>query len=98
MVPPVNGTLRERKGGKHENNGTSSKRKTPKQDDDASGLSTLDIIRIVAGLLLLNCLLSYFITSDSFLWGYRPWFVRPMVVMQWIVSPPCKIDVHRTRH
>lgn len=37
---------------------------------------------------MLNCLLSYFITNDSVLWGYRPWFVRPGLVMRYIVSLP----------
>ena len=47
----------------------------------------MDILRVVGGLFLLNCLLSYFITNDSVLWGYRPWFVRPAVLMRYIVSP-----------
>ena len=55
--------------------------------DENKPLSTLDILRILLGLLLLNSLLSYFITSDSFLWGYRPWFVRPQEVMRYFVSP-----------
>jgi hypothetical protein len=47
----------------------------------------MDVLRIVGGLFLLNCLLSYFITNDSVLWGYRPWFVRPAVLMRYLVSP-----------
>jgi predicted heme/steroid binding protein len=46
----------------------------------------MDILRIVGGLFLINCLLSYFITNDSMLWGWRPWFVRPAVVMRHFVS------------
>jgi hypothetical protein len=46
----------------------------------------MDILRILGGLFLLNCLLSYFITNDSVLWGWRPWFVRPGVVMRYLVS------------
>lgn len=46
----------------------------------------MDILRIVGGLFLLNCLLSYFITNDSVLWGWRPWFVRPGVVKSYFVS------------
>lgn len=45
----------------------------------------MDVLRIVGGLFLLNCLLSYFITNDSMLWGYRPWFVRPAVVARYFV-------------
>jgi hypothetical protein len=51
----------------------------------------MDILRIVGGLFLLNCLLSYFITNDSVLWGYRPWFVRPAVLMRYLVSPISQI-------
>lgn len=46
----------------------------------------MDVLRILGGLFLLNCLLSYFITNDSMLWGWRPWFVRPGVVMRYFVS------------
>lgn len=54
----------------------------------SSGASVIDVLRILGGLFLLNCLLSYFITNDSVLWGYRPWFVRPGLVMRYIVSWP----------
>ena len=40
------------------------------------GLSFLDILRMLGGLILLNTVLSYFITGDSILWGYRPWWTR----------------------
>jgi len=46
----------------------------------------MDTLRIVGGLFLLNCLLSYFVTNDSVLWGWRPWFVRPGAVMSYVVS------------
>jgi hypothetical protein len=56
----------------------------------------------VGGLFLLNCLLSYFITNDSVLWGYRPWFVRPAVLMRYLVSPnphpPRQQPPKRPRH
>jgi hypothetical protein len=50
------------------------------------GISGLDVLRMLGGLFLLNCLLSYFITTDSVLWGWRPWFIRPAVVMRYLVS------------
>ncbi|KAK5116502.1 hypothetical protein LTR62_008051 [Meristemomyces frigidus] len=53
----------------------------------AHSFSIIDILRIVAGLMLLNCLLSYFITNDSLLWGYKPWFIRPAVVLRYIQGP-----------
>ena len=59
-----------------------SKSATPKN----GGVGVMDILRILGGLFLLNCLLSYFITNDSMLWGWRPWFVRPGVVMRYLVS------------
>ena len=55
------------------------------QKKEAIGLSVLDVLRILGGLFLLNCLLSYFITNDSVFWGWRPWFIRPKVVMRWLV-------------
>ncbi|KAK3112412.1 hypothetical protein LTR53_011335 [Teratosphaeriaceae sp. CCFEE 6253] len=50
-------------------------------------LSILDLLRIVGGLFLLNCLLSYFITNDSVLWGWRPWFVRPQLISRYFRGP-----------
>lgn len=59
----------------------------------AAGVGVTDVLRIIGGLFLLNCLLSYFITNDSVLWGYRPWFVRPGVVARYFVSTiwPCNL-------
>ncbi|KAK5129474.1 hypothetical protein LTR08_003234 [Meristemomyces frigidus] len=51
------------------------------------GVGVVDILRILGGLFLLNCLLSYFVTNDSVLWGWRPWFVRPNVVMRYLHGP-----------
>lgn len=48
-------------------------------------ITTLDIIRLLFGLLLLNFLLSYFITGDSFIWGYQLWWLRPRVIMNMFV-------------
>lgn len=44
---------------------------------DEPSISTIDILRIIVGLLLLQSLLSYFITGDSFVWNYRAWWLRP---------------------
>lgn len=54
---------------------------------ESTRVSVVDILRILGGLFLLNCLLSYFITNDSVLWGYRPWYVRPNELMRYIVRP-----------
>jgi hypothetical protein len=85
MASTSNDGLRERKSGKQEGDGTKTQER-PKSNEKGTGLSTVDILRIIAGLLLLNSSLSYFIMGDSFLWGYRPWFILPRVLMQWIVS------------
>ena len=60
--------------------------KKPKKDEGI-GLGVIDILRLIAGGLLLNCLLSYFITSNSLTWGWRPWFFRPKVVMRYLQGP-----------
>jgi hypothetical protein len=55
--------------------------------EESHGISTLDIIRIIATLILASCGLSYYITnSESLLWGYRPWFTRWPVVKTYLVS------------
>ena len=84
----ANGGLKQRKSGAKDTNSNTVKDESAKDTvaREKTGLSILDIFRIVAGLLLLNSLLSYFITNDSFLWGYKPWFVRPKAVMRWIVN------------
>jgi len=56
-------------------------------------ITVVDILRIAGGLLLLNCLLSYFVTNDSVLWGWRPWFVRPAVVMRYFVRSHHNLDI-----
>jgi hypothetical protein len=43
----------------------------------SNGLSVLDVLRILGGLVLLSCGLSYLITSgESMTWGYNPWWTR----------------------
>ncbi|OQN96211.1 hypothetical protein B0A48_17718 [Cryoendolithus antarcticus] len=60
--------------------GTTSKK-------ESNGVGVMDILRILGGLFLLNCLLSYFITNDSVLWGYRPWFVQPSQISRYLKGP-----------
>ena len=83
-------TLRERKPPKQTSGSTTTK--TPRSSSRAyketePSISVLDILRIIAGLFLLNCLLSYLITNDSVLWGWRPWIVRPALVQRWWNGP-----------
>lgn len=55
-------------------------------DEDDAGISLLDIVRVVVTLVLVSCGLSYYMTSrESFLWGYRPWFTRWPLVVQYFV-------------
>lgn len=91
--------LRQRKtaaGGTATSNGVvGEKAKLPRlrTTEKKQSISVLDILRLIAGLIVLNCALSYFITNDSFLWGWKPWFVRPKAVMRWWVrysSVPCR--------
>lgn len=71
------------------------------EEDNGGRIGVIDIVRLLGGLILLNCLLSYFVTNDSLLWGWRPWFVRPGVVMGWFVHlsssdlhPSQPVDIH----
>jgi hypothetical protein len=43
----------------------------------SNGLSFLDVLRILGGVLLLSSGLSYLTTSgESMTWGYNPWWTR----------------------
>jgi hypothetical protein len=43
----------------------------------SNGLSVLDILRILGGIVLLSCGLSYLSTSgESMTWGYNAWWTR----------------------
>ena len=71
---------------------TSAKTTKPKK----SGFSFTDVLRVLGGILLLNCTLSYFVTSSSLTWGWRPWYSKPGVVASWLVylptSPPLPLQ------
>lgn len=69
--------------------------------EESHGISTLDIIRIIATLILASCGLSYYITnSESLLWGYRPWFTRWPVVKTYLVLLLCNptLGHHRRKN
>ena len=53
----------------------------------SSGFGVTDVLRILGGILLLNAALSYFVTSSSLTWGWRPWYSKPGVVASWLVRP-----------
>ncbi|KAL2006826.1 hypothetical protein VTN00DRAFT_9494 [Thermoascus crustaceus] len=66
----------------------SSKTRKEKRSNDDSGISLLDIIRVLVALVVASCGLSYYMTSsESLLWGYRPWFTRLPVLMRYLRGP-----------
>lgn len=74
------------KGQGDKSNGSVGAATATRKSSSEGSFGVVDILRILGGLFLLNCLLSYFITNDSVLWGWRPWFVRPNAVAQYFVS------------
>ena len=55
-------------------------------EENNTGISLLYIIRVLVTIVLASCGLSYYMTSsESVLWGYRPWFTRWPVLMRYIV-------------
>lgn len=50
-----------------------TKRRVEDDDEISEGISFVDILRVISGLLVLSCLFSWFITDgESLTWGYRP--------------------------
>ena len=72
---------------KNDPSDSSSKPKvyTTDQDEGPNRLSLLDVLRVLGGLLLLSSTLSYFVTGNSILWGYRPAITRPARIKAWLV-------------
>ena len=41
------------------------------------GVGVLDVLRIIGGVVLLSCGLSWLVTPENSLtWGWHPWFLR----------------------
>lgn len=61
----------------------------PHSGNDETGqdrISVLDVIRVIVTLLIACGGFSYYMTSsESVLFGYRPWYTRWPVVKQWVV-------------
>ena len=46
-------------------------------DEAAVGVGVLDVLRIIGGVVLLSCGLSWLVTPETSLtWGWSPWFLR----------------------
>jgi hypothetical protein len=46
-------------------------------DEAAAGVGVLDVLRIIGGLVLLSCGLSWLAMPEkSLTWGWNPWFLR----------------------
>lgn len=68
----------------------SASKPTPYSSDPEEGpsrLSILDVLRVLGGLFLLSSTLSYLITGNSILWGYRPAITRPARIKAWLRGP-----------
>ncbi|KAK2858492.1 hypothetical protein FQN49_004678 [Arthroderma sp. PD_2] len=58
------------------------------QDDSSNKIGIVDILRFIFLVVIISSGLSYYITSDSIIWGYkRPWFTRLPVLMRYINGP-----------
>jgi len=61
-------------------------KKSPRRHaNDGISFGVLDIIRILVGLLVLSSALSWFVTGESVLWGWKPWFSNVGAVKSWLV-------------
>lgn len=59
-----------------------------REDGDNRFISPLDILRVLFALSLFVGAFSYFLTSESFLLGYRPWFTNVPAVLSYFVRLP----------
>lgn len=63
----------------------SLKQKIKAEDLKGSSISFTDVLRMLVAIALLNSALSYYITGDSFSWGYKPWWTKPTQIKAWKV-------------
>lgn len=78
----ANGTTKEQNSKENDHSKTSAK-----SESSIPSFGILDILRLVAGLALLTIALSYFITGNSLLWGWKPWFLSLPRVQQYFRGP-----------
>jgi hypothetical protein len=74
-----------------EQGGTKTPPKTRRKDDEdgsgrpARGVGIMGVLRILGGLALLSSAMSWFITGDSVMWGWKPWFFQMSAMESWLV-------------
>lgn len=64
---------------------------------ERTGISLLDILRVIAGLALVSCALSYFVTGTSYTWNLDPWFLQPTRLRAWSVCISRQITLSHTK-
>ncbi|KAF9885542.1 hypothetical protein FE257_012870 [Aspergillus nanangensis] len=65
-----------------------STRRQQQQQHHGNGVGVLDLLRVLATLVIASCGLSYYMTSsESLLWGYKPWFTRWPVLVRYLQGP-----------
>ncbi|OJD30176.1 cytochrome b5-like heme steroid binding domain-containing protein [Diplodia corticola] len=72
--------------------GRERRRGSSPEADDIGKVTVLDVLRVLGGVVLLNFALSWYITGESFLWGWRPWFSRPDGLRAWLRGPVLLTD------
>lgn len=72
--------------------GRKKARSSSPEAEDIGKVTVLDVLRVLGGLLLLNFALSWYITGESVLWGWRPWFSRVDGVRAWMRGPVLLTD------
>ncbi|KAL1302817.1 hypothetical protein AAFC00_003154 [Neodothiora populina] len=73
----------------NENDKSSNNNNIPQSNskNNTNSLGVTDVLRILGGLLLLNCAISYFVTNSSVTWGWRPWYSKPGELRAWMAGP-----------
>ncbi|KAL1957469.1 hypothetical protein VTO42DRAFT_5932 [Malbranchea cinnamomea] len=67
---------------------TTGKKKVEVEEDGGRVISVLDIFRLIFLLIVASCALSYFVTGESFIWGYkRPWFTKAPELKAYLRGP-----------
>ncbi|KAL6237745.1 hypothetical protein BDW75DRAFT_60450 [Aspergillus navahoensis] len=65
---------------------TSKGRVSDAQPSNRSGISILDIFRVILTLAVVSCGLSYYLT-ETVTWGYKPWFTNWPQLVRYVKGP-----------